>query len=134
MRYIQITKERQALVCDCHYDAVSTMRWHITTDGYVRSGRTLLHRYIVDEIPEGYEVDHINHDKLDNRCSNLRAVPPYENRQFATTGAVKQGNRWYSSIKRGGTRYALGGYATREEAVARYQCAAQEYRTTGIVS
>lgn len=134
MQHVQLTHGYTATICDCHYDVVSTMKWHITTDGYVRSGKTLMHRLVVKDIPEGYEVDHINHNKLDNRCANLRAVPLYENRQFPSTGAIKRGNRWYSTIKRGGNRYALGGFSTREEAVARYKAAAAEYHQTGKIT
>lgn len=37
-----------------------------------------LHRVILD-CPKGYEVDHINHNKLDNRKCNLRIVTRSEN-------------------------------------------------------
>lgn len=39
-----------------------------------------LHRFIMN-CPAGMVVDHINHDTLDNRKSNLRIVTPYENSQ-----------------------------------------------------
>ena len=42
-----------------------------------------LHDYVMahlfDKKPEGYFVDHVNHDKLDNRRINLRFVTPQEN-------------------------------------------------------
>ena len=43
------------------------------------------HRFIWecnnDVIPKGYEIDHINHDKEDNRLSNLRCVSVSQNRK-----------------------------------------------------
>jgi hypothetical protein len=38
----------------------------------------LLHRFLMEE-PKGLDVDHINHDTLDNRRVNLRAVTHAEN-------------------------------------------------------
>lgn len=46
-------------------------------------GKILLHRLIwetfVGEIPQGYQIDHINTIKTDNRLDNLRCVTPKEN-------------------------------------------------------
>jgi len=40
----------------------------------------LLHR-VITGAPKGYDVDHRNHDTLDNRSSNLRIVTRAENHQ-----------------------------------------------------
>lgn len=49
----------------------------------VRGKRTYAHRVIyemlVGEIPEGYEIDHINGDRSDNRIENLRCVTKRDN-------------------------------------------------------
>lgn len=49
-----------------------------------------LHRYILDA-PDSKQVDHINHDTLDNRKTNLRAVTVSENQQNRT-GARSDNN------------------------------------------
>lgn len=54
----------------------------ITNRGYIilytKAGYTLQHRIVyetfVGEIPEGYDIDHINTIKTDNRLENLRCV------------------------------------------------------------
>jgi hypothetical protein len=39
-----------------------------------------LHRYIFNN-PNGYQIDHINHNTLDNTRANLNIVSQYENKQ-----------------------------------------------------
>lgn len=60
--------------------------WCVDSGGYlvanVSGGLLRLHDYVmshvVDEKPAGTFIDHINHDKLDNRRQNLRIVSPEE--------------------------------------------------------
>jgi len=67
-------------------DLVKGYRWSPQNHGYVvgyphgasRTRRTLLHRLILDAQP-GQIVDHINHNTLDNRRSNLRLVTTSQN-------------------------------------------------------
>jgi hypothetical protein len=58
--------------------------WYLHGQGYAAhrpiDGQSLLHR-IVMSAPKGSEVDHINHDKLDCRKSNLRFVNRSQNNQ-----------------------------------------------------
>ena len=54
-------------------------RLTINSKGYVLCGKQRrLHRLIVD-CPKNMQVDHINHNKLDNRKCNLRIVTNFEN-------------------------------------------------------
>lgn len=60
---------------------VTSKIWHIAK-GYVRStqGETIrLHQFLMGKAPEGFEWDHINRDKLDNRKENLRLVTHGQN-------------------------------------------------------
>ena len=67
----------QAIVDNDVIDDVSRHRWHLTNSGYVigyddtNKTKFLLHNYILGT-KDGYVVDHIDHNPLNNRKSNLR--------------------------------------------------------------
>lgn len=66
---------------------------HVCKDGYVRLGggrnwagkEQYAHRIVWQAvngpIPDGYQIDHRNHCKSDNRASNLQALTPLQNVQ-----------------------------------------------------
>lgn len=88
----------------------------------------LLHRVIMDN-PEGLQVDHINHNKLDNRSSNLRIVTTSENMQnisgnYATNKSGYRGVYWESErqkwrvrLKVNGKRVTVGRFDNYEDAI-----------------
>ena len=61
-------------------EKVGKYRWHLNSNGYVVKNSPVgrLHRLIMDA-PEDRVVDHINHNTLDNRKSNLRLCTHAEN-------------------------------------------------------
>jgi hypothetical protein len=66
-----------AIVSDCDRD-LARLRWHLDGGKYARhtysaDDHVYLHQAIMP-CGEGFEVDHINGNKLDNRRSNLRVV------------------------------------------------------------
>lgn len=84
------------------------------------------------------QVDHINHDSLDNRLSNLRLCTKAENRRnsrkplnstapYKGISYDKQLGKWRSQILANGKRIWLGVYDTPEEAHAAYCEAAKQY-------
>lgn len=87
----------------------------------------LMHRFIMDA-PDGMEVDHINHNALDNRRANLRICTHTENlrnmrnkphtSRFKGVRWLKDGRRWVAAIRLDGHQRVLG-YFTDEVAAAR---------------
>lgn len=76
---------------DCDYEMLSCYKWIYNSRGYVatmvkkdnkdwRKGYkcVYMHRLIM-ECPDNLQVDHINHEKTDNRRVNLRNVTASEN-------------------------------------------------------
>lgn len=82
--------------------------------------------YVTGEIPEF--VDHINHNRSDNRWDNLRSVTrsenaknksKYKSNNSGVTGVywMKHNKRWWSMIVSDGKRISLGYYKNKEDAI-----------------
>lgn len=81
MKYIFLTgkagKGRRVLVDNEDYEKVSGHRWYLHHTGYAygrpRKGDSswAMHRIIMCP-PQHLQIDHLNHNKLDNRRLNLR--------------------------------------------------------------
>lgn len=113
------------------YDKIKNYCWYISKQGYVcnRTNRDaiLLHRLIM-EPQEELEVDHINHNKIDNRKENLRNCSSSENNMNKdlqtnnTSGHAgvywhKQNEKWCSEIRVKNKKIYLGSFPTIEEAI-----------------
>ena len=114
---------------------ISAGRWYAVLDTrsnghyYVVHCRTLqrLHRFLIDAQPD-MVVDHINHNTLDCRLTNLRECTRSENnanRSGATslsTSGVKNVNwdshrqRWRVAITKDGKKHRFGSFASIAEA------------------
>ena len=81
--------------------------WHVNALGYAATnidGKIkLMHHLIIPNVPSGYERDHINRNRLDNRMDNLRVVTKQENlknRYFDKHTSYEHGNIcWYEPSK-----------------------------------
>lgn len=59
-------------------DFTPPARPYLTSNGYAAIGGKYAHRLVLSA-PWDLQVDHINHDKLDNRTANLRLCSEYHN-------------------------------------------------------
>lgn len=87
-RFIKLSgSKKYAIVDDADYVYLSQWKWNLDNCGYARrgikvSGKNVtvrMHRQ-VNGTPDGFFTDHINHNKLDNRKSNLRTVTNSQNK------------------------------------------------------
>ena len=95
-------------------------KWHLKSSrntNYVISHGEFLHRFVLDYDGD-MDVDHINHDGLDNRKSNLRVVSHAKNitnkdREDRGVKQVPSGNYQVAITKDGKTLY-LGTFTDKE--------------------
>jgi hypothetical protein len=94
MKQIELTQGKLALVDDEDYEWINQWKWCVTNNGYAqrhdRGTIALMHRVILGATVSGHkvQVDHINHNKLANRRSNLRFCTPSQNK----ANIIKQKN------------------------------------------
>jgi hypothetical protein len=147
---IQLTQGKIALVDDADYEWLNQWKWYAFKN---RSGawyarrfkktdlrprvNVFMHRLILNA-REGMEVDHANHDTLDNRRENLRECTKSQNMHNAgknkrnTTGYKgvwwkSTDNQYAAAIKINGKRIYLGRFTDPVKAALAYDEAAKKY-------
>lgn len=142
MRTIPLTQGLCAIVDDEHYDYLNQWKWRALNkngnfyaarnvnwnlNGKSKQRSTMMHRVIAGIT--GFEVDHVNHDTLDNRSENLRVATRSQNmmnRRWGTAsrvgikGVCKYGRRFQARIIKDKTVISLGVFDTKREAALAY--------------
>lgn len=124
--------ESIALVDKDDWEELKDFYWHETKYGYMATNCngsfTTMQKALIPNVQEGYERDHINRNRLDNRRCNLRVVSKlknlmnrgYKNKTSKQTGVCWYGltNQWLAYIRKDGEQYILGLFDNEEDAIA----------------
>jgi hypothetical protein len=142
---ITLTRGYVTIVNDADYEELSKHEWYAkVSPSTVYAARSVringvwktvrMHREIVGAKP-GEEVDHINHNGLDNRRENLRICSRFQNQgnqrrrqeassQYKGVHWKKAAGRWRAQISHNGSRRHLGYFTDEVEAAKAYDEAA----------
>jgi HNH endonuclease/AP2 domain len=132
-----------ALVDDADYAQLAQSKWHIdhgyaTRKVYAAEGKYNLrmHNAIMIPLP-GTQVDHVNHNKLDNQRANLRICTHKQNQynrrstlnrssQFKGVSWSKRTQKWRADITLNGKHQYLGYFDIETDAAKVYDQTAKE--------
>lgn len=148
MKKVPLTQGQFALVDDEDYEWLMQWKWFAmkTPHGFVAvrnrgswdepgTATIYMHREIM-ETAQGMEVDHIDHNKLNDQRYNLRNCSALQNKcnkrsyygtsKYKGVSWNKKANKWMSRIASKGEHIHLGYYDDEEEAARVYDEAAKE--------
>lgn len=140
MKYIKLKSGERVLVDNIDFPYLSKYKWHIVKQ---RRGRycyairreqetkkiIFMHRQIL-KTPKGVQVDHINHNTLNNCRRNIRNCFGNENAQNRVAQKCKskcqgvrkhQSGKWEARIQRDSINYYLGHFMQKCKAVQAYK-------------
>ena len=137
VKLVPLTKEKFAIVDEEDFERITRYKW-LFDRGYARRRFERngiqhcmhMHREIL-QAPEGFEVDHINGNCLDNRKTNLRIVTHRRNMhnmashkdsssKFRGVYWNKKEQKWAAQICLDGKRRHIGLFVSEFEAAKAY--------------
>jgi hypothetical protein len=142
IRLIPLTQGKIAIVDAADYAWLSQYKWHASKKGYnwyacrnYNRSIVYMHRVIMNA-PKGMLVDHIDHNSLNNRRSNLRVCTSSENHQnrertrgtsnYKGVYREKRYRKWRASVHFEGRNYYLGSFSNEVDAAKAYDKKAGE--------
>jgi len=145
MRQIELTQGQVAIVDEFDYEWLNQWKWHaVKMRGGMKAARHIpksggrkiyMHRQIM-AAPVGMDVDHRDHNTLNNRKENLRVCTTAQNiqNQLPSRGETsgfkgvtwdKRDRKWKAYIRIKGRQKFLGYYDDEIEAALVYDTAAR---------
>ena len=148
MKEIPLTQGKTVLVDDEDFEYLNQWKWFYCKSrktGYAKraSGKRpnkrqiSMHRMIMQPNP-GMEVDHIDHNGLNNQRCNLRNCTPTDNKRNGfkhrnnTSGYIgvtweMRRQKWSANIQANNKNIFLGRFDMAKDAACAYDAAAQKY-------
>jgi hypothetical protein len=150
MKRIPLTQGKYAIIDDEDFGRINKYKWHADyIHGYWYAKRSIrkpkrkvisqfMHQLIMD-CPKGLQIDHKNHDTLDNRKVNLRVCTHAKNHmnqrpqqrkmssKYKGVTWAKRRNKWQAQIGLTGEIIYLGYYSNEIMAAKAYDIAAKKY-------
>ena len=134
MKKILLGNGRFTLVDDEDYEKIKNFNWRyeksVNGSGGYAVATIKMHR-LVKNAKKGSIIDHINHEKLDNRKENLRFCTVSENKQNRPPSSrnksgyrgvhwLKSENKWVARLGVNGKRIFLGCFDDKKDAARAY--------------
>ena len=134
MKNIKLSRNKFAIIDDCDFDTINSLKWYCTNAGYAvhdNPERTILMHRIILDAPEGLEVDHIDGNPLNNQRNNLRLATHQENirhranlnknNSSGVTGVswFKRDKKWRARIFVDGKEISLGLFNDKHDAITK---------------
>ena len=133
MKRIPLTQRKYAVIDDTSFVLVSQYKWFFDGAYAARreNGKKIYMHRLICNTPENKETDHINGDKLDNKCSNLRVcdralnnlnhtVRSDSSSGFKGVSFMEKKKKWRAYFNEYGKQIHLGLFLKKEEAAEAY--------------